>query len=39
MMPTCKYKKKCIDYIRPEVVFEKIKELDNHLLEEKYLTG
>jgi heptosyltransferase-2 len=30
MKPTCKYKKKCIDYIKPEVVFEKIKEINNH---------
>jgi len=30
MEPTCKYKKKCIDYIKPEVVFGKIKEINNH---------
>jgi len=30
MKPTCTYKKQCMDYIRPEAVFEKIKELETH---------
>ena len=37
MKPVCKYKKKCIDYIKPEVVFEKIKEIDNSLSEDNFV--